>query len=312
MSYWKEITIIGLGSQGKAWAANLRDSGLNISTFLRPNSPNLQSAKDLGINILGSLAEKKPSVIALLIPDGEHIKFLDKYSPQICPGSTLLYAHGASLVENQFNISHPQFNHVLLAPKAIASALRSNYLNKTGLGAVYSVEYSQGDTQDELRNCVVDLAKKLGITAGPYEVGFLQEARADLFSEQSLLCGLLPYAARHSFEELRKEGIPKELAYLECWHEVQLIANAMIDLGPEGFFDLISPHALTGAHIAQSKIFDKGYHRALESIRSEIWNGDFFKKVASSNIRELRAELKKDWKETELQKTFNEMSKHLK
>ena len=40
-----------------------------------------------------------------------------------------------------------------------------------------------------------------------------EEAKADLFSEQSLLCSVLPYAGLSCYNKLREKGVSKEMAY---------------------------------------------------------------------------------------------------
>ncbi|MCF8058733.1 MAG: hypothetical protein K9K67_05520 [Bacteriovoracaceae bacterium] len=307
-SAWSHITVIGLGSQGLAWAQNLRDSGYQCSCFLRANSTSEKRAKAHGLNQVRNF--EKSDVLLLLIPDHAHIKFLKENENLIPKGMPILYAHGASLVEHDTLCAFPQWNHLLLAPKAIASELREAFLKGTGLGAVYSVEGAINN-KSELRSNILGLAKDLGITAGPYEVTFEQETRADLLSEQTLLCGLIPYAAKNCFDILIEEGIPAELAYLEAWHEVKLIANAMSQAGPKGLFELISPHALVGAQIASQTLFDKEYHKAIKSLQSNIWSGEFFKQVNERDLDQERKSALENWQNSLLQKTFEKMKDDL-
>jgi ketol-acid reductoisomerase len=311
-SAWQYITLIGFGSQGQAWAQNLRDSGREVRCYLRENSNSIELANSLGFESscdLGQLLPKGKSnqVILLLIPDHAHKNFLEDHKNDIPPGTSLIYGHGASVVEHQLIASYPQWNHILLAPKAIASELRSGFVNGHGLGAVYSLEGVENQSIQKLEGELLELAKNIGITAGPYKVTFEQETRADLLSEQSLLCGLLPYAARNCFDTMLENDIPPELAYLEAWHEVKLIANAMIQLGPTDFFKLISPHALIGARLASKELFDKGHQETIERLRQDIWSGNFFKKASSlspEKERELQIEA---WKNSDLQKTFEKL-----
>ncbi len=307
-SAWSHLTIIGLGSQGLSWAKNLRDSGYQCNCFLRPSSSSEKVAKDFGLNQVQDF--KKTNALLLLIPDHAHLSFLKTHEDIIPTGMPIIYAHGASVVEHDMVESFPQWNHLLLAPKAIASELREAYLENMGLGAVYSVEAISKD-KNEMRSNILGLAKDLGITAGPYEVTFEQEARADLLSEQTLLCGLIPYAAKNCFDLLIKEGIPPELAYLEAWHEVKLIGNAMSQRGPKGLFELISPHALVGAQIASKSLFDKEYHNAIKSLKNSIWSGEFFNKVKELNLEEQRENELSFWQNSLLQKTFEKMKDDL-
>lgn len=315
-SAWQNITLIGFGSQGQAWAQNLRDSGRTVTSFLREDSPSNKLVQSLGFesshqlqNLL--LKDHSDHVLLLLIPDHAHKKFLTEYRKDIPSGTSIIYGHGASVVENNLLTEFPQWNHILLAPKTIASELRSGFLTGGGLGAVYSLEGVENQELAKLEKEVLMLAKDIGITAGPYKVTFEQETRADLFSEQSLLCGLLPYAAKNCFDTMLKNDIPPELAYLEAWHEVKLIANAMIQLGPTDFFKLISPHALIGARLASKELFDKEYQETIEKLRQDIWNGAFFQKASDLSPEKEREDQIKSWANSDLQKAFEMLKEGL-
>ncbi|MCR9204961.1 MAG: NAD(P)-binding domain-containing protein, partial [Halobacteriovoraceae bacterium] len=299
-------TLIGFGSQGQAWAKNLRDSGYSVEVFLRKDSPSTQKVLSQNFSLVKNL--KSAKVILLLIPDQEHVNFYKQYGKSLTDQTLVIYAHGASLCEHSWNKTYSNLNHVLLAPKAIASELRGQYLNKGKLGAVYSLEHTkEEDHKDE----ILSLAKDLGITAGPFEVTFLQETHADLLSEQSLLCGLIPYAAKKCFDFLVSKGIPKELAYMEAWHEVKLIGNAMDKLGPENFFNLISPHAFTGALKAKDKFINESFDGHLSSLFEDIQSGKFFEESNHEKNDSRKREEILHWKESELQKTYENLKSNL-
>src|SRR5690606_27179225 len=143
---------------------------------------------------------------ALLTPDHTHHEFLQTHAPLFQEGAVMLYAHGYSLQKNQFHELHPRLRHVLFAPKSIGTELRNQYLQKGKLGAVYSLEHFTGDKgafEKELQT----LARALGITMGPFKTTFKNETQADLYSEQGLLCSLIPYAAKEMFETMIADGI---------------------------------------------------------------------------------------------------------
>jgi ketol-acid reductoisomerase len=302
--------VIGLGSQAKAWALNLRDSGHQVYIGLRHESPSIGKAEELNFPffVLGpELTQYK--TILLLIPDQNHLAFLEEYAQFIKNGARVIYAHGASMVEHSLAKKFPHCHHLLLAPKAIASEVRFQYQTKGKLGAIYSVEQSPQQSKDE--EFLLGLARELGITGGPYPASFQQEAYSDLFSEQSILCGLLPYAAELSYQTLREKGMPKEVAYMECWLEVKLICDAMVKMGPLAFFQLISPYALVGGEKAQKLIFDKGYQKTLESLWTDIENGEFFKEVHSPKNKSLRQTVINYWENSELEKVHQDLKANL-
>lgn len=299
--------IIGLGSQAKAWTMNLRDSGFDVLVGLRKNSSSANTARELGFKY-EQLDEALPKtdLILLLIPDHEHLNFLQTYAEKISNDTRIIYAHGASLIQGQLEKKFPQFKHLLLAPKAIASEVRFSFQTGKKLGACYYAE------EENDMSLLRDLATGIGIGDVFISSTFEEETYADLFSEQSVLCSLLPYGALHSFNKLIEQGVQPEIAYLECWLEVKFIASAMIDMGPTDFFKLISPNALLGGEKAQKMIFDKAYQTKLKQLCSEIWEGRFFEEVEQADFKKVQAEVELFWKNSELQKVHNQLHQKLK
>jgi ketol-acid reductoisomerase len=304
----KELTIIGFGSQAKAWAANLKDSGVNVTIALRKNSPSYELARKKGYNTIELESDElsNSSVFVLLTPDHTHLETLTANSKFFNEGSVIVYAHGYSYSAFDLKAKFPQLSHLMLAPKAIASELRFQFENEGKLGAVYSVE-DDTQTPGKSRDLIFSIAKSIGITAGPYEASFLEETNADLFSEQSLLCSMLPYGALHAYNKLREKGVQREIAYLECWLEVKLIADAMVKMGPTEFFKLISPNALIGGEKARKVLFDKQYHEKLDSLANDIWNQDFFTECETLDFNQLRSDVLEMWEKEELSLTHNEL-----
>ena len=303
------LTIIGFGNQAKSWALNLKDSGFPVRIALRTDSTSIEQAINLGFNVveIGSSEFYSDSAFALLSPDLAHHEFLVSHGHLLKEGSVVLYAHGFSLLKNEFHLKYPHLQHVLFAPKSIGSELRRQYELKGKLGAVYSLEFFQGQTT-EIETWLKNLATSMGINVGPYVSTFKNETEADLFSEQGLLCSLIPYAAGEMFHQLVEKGIEPELAYFECWHELKLIVNAMVDKGPEGFFDLISPNALIGAEKGYRRLFTKDFKSNLTSLLTEIQDGTFNNELDSTDVEETRKIIRERWRKSSLQQTFQKIN----
>ncbi len=299
-----QLTIIGFGNQARSWAMNLRDSGFPVRVALRSGSPSKAEATREKFTVieLESSEFENSDAIALLIPDDAQAKFLEDHGPRLDEGATILYAHGYALSRQHLEKKFPQLRHVLFAPNSIGTELRKQYLSKGKLGAVFSLEYvlEKKETEIWLRN----LARSLGITMGPYATTFLRETNADLYSEQGLLCSLIPYAASEMFNHLVEEGTEPELAYFECWHELKLIINAMVDKGPEGFFDLISPNALIGAEKGYHRLMNDEFRKSMHSLFEDIKSGKFDAEVNSADVPALRKTIRERWNNDELNKTF--------
>jgi ketol-acid reductoisomerase len=302
------LTIIGFGNQAKSWALNLRDSGFPLRVALRVDSPSRETAALMGFNVvdLGSEDFYTDNAFALLTPDLSHDEFMVSHGKLLNEGAIILYAHGYSLIKHDFHKCYPKLQHVLFAPKAIGSELRTQYQINGKLGAVYSLEHCKGQSLETLA-WLKELSVALGINIGPFSTTFRHETQADLYSEQGLLCSLIPYAASEMFENLVEKGIEPELAYFECWHELKLIVNAMVEEGPIGFFDLISPNALIGSEKGYQKLFHEGFRQNLKSLLTEIQNGTFDTELQNTNPENTRKLIRTRWQQSRLQQTFDKL-----
>lgn len=298
----KKLVIIGFGNQAKAWALNLRDSGWDVLIGLRSNSTSMDLIKELGFNFISLEKIPENSKIAVLTPDDSHFEIVQKIS-QFTKSAQFIYAHGYSLEYTSLTKEFNSYDHILLAPKAIASELRYEYETKGKNGGVYSFEYLKNNSNKDF---FLNLAKDLGLTS-VYEATISDETKADLFSEQSLLCSTLPYAALYSFNELRRNGVSQEVAFFECWHEVKLIANTLIKLGPEEFFKLISPNALIGSEIGHQCLFDREYLKKLNDIYQSIENGSFNDNLSKIDINKVRSEINNFWSKQELSQVYKNL-----
>lgn len=303
-----KIGIIGLGNQAKAWALNLKDSGFDVAILLRNNSPSIELAKkmNLAVNLLDQ--NQTLDSYVLLTPDESHIPFMNEFSSLFKENTNFILAHGYSLHFEKIAEKFPQFNFSLLAPKAIASELRYEYETKGKLAAVYSVE--KASEPSETKKLLTKISSGLGITAF-YHCTIEEETAADLFSEQSLLCGVLPYASLSCFNHLREKGISKEVAFFETWHEVKLIANTLINLGPEKFFELISPNALIGSEKGKEVILSSHFQNFINKLYQDIQSGAFKKQIDQSHINDIRENVQTFWKEQELTTVFNQLKPKL-
>ncbi|MFP5457167.1 MAG: hypothetical protein ACLGG7_00405 [Bacteriovoracia bacterium] len=306
MTEQNHIVVVGYGNQARAWCANLTDSGFQVSVLLRPDS----SSHDKIIPPLKRLDWQAPLAghpMAFLIPDHEIAGAVASLSAFIPPGTTLFYAHGFALIEEELQKKFPQFHHVLLAPKAIGTEVRATYVDRRALGGVYSVELVEAAEQKKIEALTLKVARALGITWGPFAVGVRQEMEADLFSEQSVLCSVIPEACRLSFNMLIEKGIPPELAYFELWHEVGLIVRTMVDKGPEAFFKLISPNALIGSEKGRLILCNDDFQKKLRSLLRDIQDGQFAREAALIDVEAMRRSIIERWQQDPFGKTIARM-----
>jgi len=140
-----EITIVGYGNQGKAWAANLRDSGWRVRVSGRPGGKGSERAAADGFPTI-SPAELRSvkGLVALLQPDESIRSFFAEYLAG-GSGRQFLFAHGFAVT-----FTRPAFSAdddvILVAPKGIGTKLRENYQAGGGVMGALGVEQDASGT----------------------------------------------------------------------------------------------------------------------------------------------------------------------
>jgi ketol-acid reductoisomerase len=275
----RNIAIIGFGNQGRAWAANLRDSGWSVQLLFREKNERSAEAEKLQFQT-GLIHEElsKASVVALLIPDDAIPAFQKTYGSLLQTGQSLIFAHGYAL--HYRTASWPEgVNRILVAPKGIGTAVRQEYVRGSGVPAVLAIDHDVTGTAKDIGFAVAD-----GIGAGRFGIFVAtvrDEVEADLFSEQSLLCGGLPALVAHSFETLVDAGISPEVAYLECVHELKFIADLIQEKGIHGMLKFASSTARFGGLTASGELVSDDLKKRMRAILARIQNGEFQASLAA-------------------------------
>src|ERR1700738_1361272 len=88
------IAILGYGSQGRAHALNLHDSGVDVVVGTRKGY-SWQKAKKDGLHVMEPKeAIKGAKLVAMLVPDMTQKALYEELKADFEKGSTLLFAHG--------------------------------------------------------------------------------------------------------------------------------------------------------------------------------------------------------------------------
>ena len=305
MERLSKMTIIGFGSQAKSWALNLRDSGVDVFIALRKDSMTTSHVRELGFQVV-SLDDGLPTdYAAILTPDESHPEVLVELGKNN-KNLTIIYAHGFSIHTYKLHDQYPQFKHLLLAPKCIASELRFRFETKQSLTCFYSTEF--GTESDKV------ILKLIANAIGAfnfYPTTFREETQADLFSEQTVLCSVLPHAINEAFNTLIKKGYSKEIAFYECFYEAKLILDTIYKFGPKDFFNFISPNALIGAVEGTKILFTKDYQEKLNYILNQIEMGNFTEKISPNAFKNAKKDTLHFWEQQKLQTTFEELKETL-
>ncbi len=250
----REITLIGYGNQGRAWAANLRDSGWKVAVSGRPGGKWAERAKADGFSLVDAEALKAvKGAVALLMPDEAITPFYDKYLKG-GEGRAFLFAHGFAVT-----FTRPRFSKkddvVLVAPKGIGQKVRENFVAGSGVMGALAVDQDASGTAWEWARAV---AEGIGLTrVGVIHTTFAAETKCDLLSEQVILCGSVPRLVKDTTEFLVNRGIPRELASYECLNELKLIVDMMVEHGVDGMMERVSTAARFGGMEAAETILPK-------------------------------------------------------
>ena len=270
----KTIAVIGYGSQGRAQALNLRDSGLRVVVGLRSEGRSYEVAEAEGFEPVPiEVAAEKGDVILMLIPD---VPMADVYSryvePHLKPGKTLVFAHGYNV---HFGRIRPpkDVNVVLVAPKSPGPLLRQKFLEGKGVPALVAVH---NDATGDAKSIALAIAKGLGCTrAGVIETTFAEETETDLLGEQAVLVGGVMELIRKGFEVLVENGYQPELAYFEVCNELKLIVDLIYSGGLTGMLRAVSDTAKYGGLTVGPRIVDEHVKENMRSALRAIKSGEF-------------------------------------
>ena len=94
------IAVIGYGSQGRAHARNLRDSGFTVIVGARRGGGAEREALADGFQVASPAeAARRAQLVCLLTPDMTHREvYANEIEPNLSAGDTLLVAHGFSVL----------------------------------------------------------------------------------------------------------------------------------------------------------------------------------------------------------------------
>jgi len=135
------IAVLGYGSQGRAHALNLRDSGLDVVVGLRPNGASWQRAQAEGFTVLEPAdAVRDADLVAVLTPDMvQPALYRDAIEPNLKPGAALLFAHGFNVHFKQIE-ARSDIDVVMVAPKGPGALVRSEYARGRGVPCLFAVQ----------------------------------------------------------------------------------------------------------------------------------------------------------------------------
>jgi ketol-acid reductoisomerase len=281
----KKVCIIGYGSQGRAHALNLNDSGVkNVVVALRKGSPTAKKAESDGLKVM-SVAEaaKWADLMMMAAPDElQSDIWKTDIEPNIRDGAAIAFAHGLNV---HFNLIEPKpsLDVLMIAPKGPGHTVRGEYQKGGGVPCLIAVHQ---DASGNAHDLALSYASAIGGgRSGIIETTFKEECETDLFGEQVVLCGGLVELIRSGYETLVEAGYAPEMAYFECLHEVKLIVDLIYEGGIANMNYSISNTAEFGEYTSGPRIITDKTRKEMRKVLKDIQSGAF----TSEWIRECRA-----------------------
>ncbi|MGD2018858.1 MAG: ketol-acid reductoisomerase [Planctomycetota bacterium] len=270
----KTLAVLGYGSQGRAHALNLRDSGAEVRLGLRPDGASWKQACADGWRPM-SMAEatEGADMVCFLMPDtAQPAAFRDHVEPNLAEGATLMFAHGFNI---HYGTIAPAAGHpiILIAPKGPGALVRREFERGRGVPCLTAVHADpRGDAAAHARAYADAIG---GGRAGILETNFAEETETDLFGEQAVLCGGATELVVAGFETLVEAGYQPEVAYYECLHELKLIVDLLQEGGLARMHRFISDTAKFGDLSRGKRVIDEGARARMKEILAEIQDGRF-------------------------------------
>jgi ketol-acid reductoisomerase len=283
----KKVAIVGYGSQGRAHALNLKDSGCkDVRIALKAGSTTAAKVKADGLEVM-TVAEAAAWADLLMMATPDELQ-ADIYKAEIAPhirdGAAIAFAHGLNV---HFGLIEPKktVDVVMIAPKGPGHTVRGEYQKGGGVPCLIAIHQDPSGNAHDLA-----LSYACGVgggRSGVIETNFREECETDLFGEQVVLCGGLVELIRAGFETLTEAGYAPEMAYFECLHEVKLIVDLIYEGGIANLNYSISNTAEWGEYVSGPRIITSETKAEMKRVLKDIQTGKF----TSEWMQEYRAGL---------------------
>ena len=126
----------------------------------------------------------------------------------------------------------------------LESTIRSEFKNGGGVPNLLAEYQDYTNQSDEI---VKAYSKSIGGTrVCAFYSTFSEETETDLFGEQAILTGGIPWLLNKSFKVLLEEGYDPVVSWFVCYYELKTIVDLFHDKGFDYLFDSISDTAKYG------------------------------------------------------------------
>jgi ketol-acid reductoisomerase len=200
------VAVVGYGNQGRSWALNLRDSGLDVRVHARADSSRELASTD-GFTPGDVASASTADVICILVPDD----VIPTLAIEPTRDALVVVASGYTLAFDRFS---PSCDLGMVAPRMLGPEVRRCY--EEGVGFISAVGVHRDET-GSARDRTLAVAKAIGaLRQGAIEMTAMQEAVLDLSVEQAL-APALRRVSQSFVEVMLEEGIPLEAILCELF-----------------------------------------------------------------------------------------------
>ena len=277
----ERIAVLGYGSQGRAHALNLRDSGYDVVIGVRPSGNTTAKAQRDGFTVrTPGEAVKDAGLVAFLLPDTAQAQLYKEIEKSLKKNATLLFAHGFNIHYKQI-VPRADLDVVLIAPKGPGDLVRRQYEQGRGVPCLIAVAQ---DATGRAQARALAYAHGIGGTrGGVLATTFGEETETDLFGEQAVLCGGATELIVRGFQTLVDAGYQPEVAYFECMHEMKLIVDLLHEGGLKKMHQFVSETAKYGDLTRGPRIIDEHVRGNMRQVLKEVQDGTFAKQWIEEN-----------------------------
>ena len=275
------IAILGYGSQGRAHALNLKDSGFEVVVGVRKGGASWKKARRDGLEVAEpAAAAASADLVAMLVPDLAQKALYEEVKKGLKKGAALLFAHGFNIHFRQVK-PRADLDVVLIAPKGPGDLVRRQYQQGRGVPCLLAVAQ---DATGRAQARALAYAHGIGGTrGGVLETTFAEETETDLFGEQAVLCGGATELVVKGFETLVEAGYQPEVAYYECLHELKLIVDLLHEGGLAKMHQFISETAKYGDLTRGPRIVNDRVKNEMRRVLKEVQSGKFARQWIKEN-----------------------------
>lgn len=227
----QSVAVVGYGNQGRPWALNLRDSGLNPQVCVRHDETREQAARD-GFPT-GSIAEAEAAdIVCILVPDD----VIPQLGLKRAAHQLTIVASGYSYAFKRFS---PAGDQAMIAPRMLGPEVRNCFVE--GRGFITALGVERDVTGTALARTLAVARAIGGLREGAIELTPHQEAVLDLAVEQ-VLSPALTHVNSTFVLTLLEFGIPLEAILTELFLSGEVERNYGM-LRTEGFVAQLEHHS---------------------------------------------------------------------